>query len=168
MNSLKLLLMLVTIIVNMVLGNHMGTILSMAATLFLFLFENTEEEREEIIYPKSSTPPFTDTFKQRSKIENFNSLLEKVEGLEPVKAVVNPKYKGAVDFEGDVEDYKYKKNLTTQYGEDKIAALQLKHRGANAERQLAGSYNKMKVMKPMLAEELHNEEYSVWWGNNDK
>jgi hypothetical protein len=170
---------------NYILGSPFGTVIYLCSTLFIFLFStnpsppqlekttDTIAATPTVIKPVTKKEPLTVIRKPKKvviseKIDNFNSLLEKENNLPIPKKVVNLNYKGAVDHETGEEDYGISNNKTIQYGEDKIAALQLKHRGVNLERQLAGGYNKMSVMKPMLEEELHNEEYSVWWGNNDK
>jgi hypothetical protein len=172
MESYQVLLAFITILLNIILGNRAGTIISIVAYLFIFLFKEPikPDKFKNIKSMKTLTPSSKSTAPQKEKY-NFNTLLEKEESLthDVAPPVVDPSYKGSVDFvDISTNDYSHLKNTTTQYGEDKITAYQLKHRGANAERQLAGGYNPMKVMKPMLEEELHNEEYSVWWGNNDK
>jgi hypothetical protein len=159
----------------------------MIVVILLLMYESEKNILDDIFkMPDKTPPPATPTVPPtiptvppvrtnfenfNNTFENFNTLLEKDADIaQPSSFVVDPKYKGAVEYndEHDTTDYAYTNNNTTQYGEDKIAAYQLKHRGGNMERQIAGASNKMAIMKPMLSEELHEEEYARWWGNNDQ
>lgn len=170
---LLILAVIVAIIINVVMKNYTGNVILAALLFMLYMrgkstYTNTK--------PESIAPVLTNTqqkepYKDKSDVD-FDTLLTKEnlqEDINDSEKIVGTSYKGAIDYiNSESLDYGLNNNKTTQYGEDKITAYQLKHRGTNVERQLAGGYNTPKIMKHMLDEELHNEEYSIWWGNMDK
>ena len=127
---------------------------------------------------KFSSNSIPDTFinpKQYDKVEeyftdrpNFDDLIDprlahevgEVREIKLEKKEVKiPQYKGAIDY-NDVSE-------PMQVATDRIPMISTSHQGANSRRQLAGTYNRRKVLYPAIARELEEEESKPWWGTYD-
>ena len=79
--------------------------------------------------------------------------------LQPMPPI-DKSYKGAIDFEESDEPI--------QIGADRVALVSNAHQGINARRQMAGAYNKRRLVYPAVARELEESASKAWWGAYDE
>ena len=103
---------------------------------------------------EKSLPPLDSDF---IKKENKDKSLEIK--LDYQKFPKVQKYKGAIDYEDSSEPI--------QIAADRIPLVSTEHQGINSRRQMAGAYNRRKVLYPVVARELDEEEQKRWWGAFD-